>query len=59
MISDDGKWEQPSLFRIEDLGGSDVSTHWFFGDASSFDLPGWLPDQFDEFWLRSVGIDPL
>lgn len=52
MISDDG------MFRIEDPPNSDVSTHWFFGDTSSA-LPGWFPNEFDEFWLHSMNIDPL
>jgi hypothetical protein len=59
MVENEGKWEQPSLFHIDDLPNTDVATHWFFGDASSFDLPGWLPTEFDEFCLRSMNIDPL
>lgn len=46
-------------FHIDNLCAPDVSKHWFFGDASDFDNPGWLPTEFDEFCLRSMNIDPL
>lgn len=59
MLEDNGKWEQPSLFRIEDPPNSDISTHWFFGDASDFDLPAWLPTEFDESYLKGMNIDSL
>ena len=55
----EGGWTQPSLFKIDDSINTDVSTHWFFGDATEFQTPAWTPSSLDEFWLRSMGIDPI
>jgi hypothetical protein len=55
----EGGWTMPSLFNLNDIPVQKPSEHWFFGDAATWELPAWLPDSYDEFWLRSVGIDPL
>lgn len=32
---------------------------WFFGDATQWTLPAWLPTAADTAWLHTCGIDSL
>ncbi len=32
---------------------------WFFGDATQWVLPPWLPTEEDTVWLHTCGIDSL
>lgn len=50
------RFEEQPLFQITD---TEPAREWFHTEVGDWPAQPWLPTDFDEWCLRSMGIDPL